>query len=36
MIQNKALFERLIREAQEHDFSGWDWPTLLGGWSKPR
>jgi SAM-dependent methyltransferase len=27
-IQNKPLFELLIREAWEHDFSGWDWSYL--------
>jgi SAM-dependent methyltransferase len=30
MIQNKALFERLIREALDQDFSGWDWHYLEG------
>lgn len=30
MIPNKALFERLIREAQEQEFSGWDWRYLEG------
>lgn len=29
-IQNKTLFERLLREAWEHDFSGWDWSYLDG------
>ena len=29
-IQNKPLFERLLREAWEHDFSGWDWSYLNG------
>jgi SAM-dependent methyltransferase len=30
MIQNKTLFERLIREALDQDFSGWDWSYLNG------
>jgi SAM-dependent methyltransferase len=29
-IQNKPLFERLLKEAWEHDFSGWDWSYLAG------
>jgi SAM-dependent methyltransferase len=29
-IHNKPLFERLLREAWEHDFSGWDWSYLDG------
>lgn len=28
MIKNKELFDRLIGEALEHDFSGWDWAYL--------
>lgn len=30
MIQNKALFEHLIHEALDQDFSGWDWSYLDG------
>lgn len=28
MIKDKELFDRLIGEALEHDFSGWDWSYL--------
>jgi len=30
MIRDQGLMDRLITEAEEHDFSGWDWSYLDG------